>query len=305
MNLREQEYMCAIAKLGSISRAADSLHISQPSLSQFVQRIEREIGYEIFDRRRKILTLTPEGVEYIRACSEILLAERNLRHRIDDISNLVSGKVVVGVTAQRSRYILPDLLRSFIAQYPNVTISIRETLTTDELEILTLRGELDLFFSTLPFRNIGLGAEHILDDSLFLAIPSSIKIPFANNICSEEQFSSFLCSMAGINFILAPQGMKLGRLSYKLFQDIGFMPKLFFETTNSDTALAMVSCGLGATFVFRSAASCLNTYEHTISYIPVPHREYIIPLIIGFANEGYLSKSARAFITTSKKLNFT
>lgn len=303
MNLREQEYMCIVAKLASISKAAEFLHISQPSLSQFVQRVEREFGYEIFDRSHKMLTLTREGEEYIRICSNIIQAEQELKRRIDDLSNLKSGYVSIGVSSQRSRYLMPDLLKKFLDQYPNIKLNIRETLTTDELEKLTLRRELDLFFSTLPLHKDGFDIEHIADDNLILALPSSIKIPFANGQISYKKFTSFLSSLSDVNFILHPYSMKLGRLSYKLFNDIDFQPKLFFETTNADLALGMVSRGLGATFIFRSAVNFFSTAVHSVQYIQVPSEKYTVPFVIGFAKNAYLSNAARAFIAMCKSLS--
>ena len=303
MNLREQEYMYIVAKFASISKAAEFLHISQPSLSQFVQRVEREFGYEIFDRSHKTLALTREGEEYIRTCENIIQAERELKRRVDDLSNLKSGYVSIGVSSQRSRYLMPDLLKQFFDQYPNIYLNIRETLTTDELEALTLRGELDLFFSTLPLKRDGLDVEHIANDNLILALPSSIQIPFANNQLSYQEFTEFLCSLSNVNFILHPYGMKLGRLSYKLFNDIDFSPKLFFETTNADLALGMVSRGLGATFIFHSAVNFLSTAVKGVQYIQVPNEKYTVPFVIGFAKNTYLSKAAKAFISTCKLLS--
>ena len=114
MNLREQEYMYIVAKFASISKAAEFLHISQPSLSQFVQRVEREFGYEIFDRSHKTLALTREGEEYIRTCENIIQAECFLK-QYENILNNNQKKILkefIDLKNKRNIYFIESVIKN-------------------------------------------------------------------------------------------------------------------------------------------------------------------------------------------------
>ncbi len=301
MNLREQEYMTTIVKCGNISKASELLCISQPSLSQFVQKVERDVGYEIFDRQHKPISLTAAGMEYIDACYRMLQLERELEKKVEDISEIKRGRIAIGVTSHRSPYLLPDILFNFQERYPGISVEVIEKLSTDELEDITLRGEADLFFTTAPLKNDGFLSEHLLDDTLSLVIPPDSIVPNMHNMTFNDIADYIRCSLKDMKFVLAPQTMKLGRLIHRLFERINFKPQIFFETYNMDTGIAMAGKGLCASFTF-SILKPQKNYGPTPGYIPIVNKDFVVPLVIAFPKQHYLSKAASAFIKTSKEI---
>ncbi|MEA5036416.1 LysR family transcriptional regulator [Cloacibacillus evryensis] len=302
MSLREQEYMTTVEKCGSISKAADLLHISQPSLSQYIQKIERRTGYQIFDRSNKILSLTVAGVEYMNTCHEILRLSKELIKKIDDISEIKRGRIVIGVTSHRSPYLLPEILFNFQRKYPGVNLDIIEKLSTDELEDITLRGEVDLFFTTTPLKNKGFSIEHLSDDILSLVIPPDSYISGNMQKMTFDEIGDFICcSLCNMKFVLSPQTMKLGRLIHKLFERINFEPQVFFETYNMDTGIAMASKGLCASFTF-STLKPQKDYGEVPLYIPIMDKDFTVSLVIAFPRQRYLSRAASAFIQMSREI---
>lgn len=301
MNLRELEYMTTVEKCGSVSKAADLLHISQPSLSQFIQKVERVIGYEIFDRYHKTLSLTVAGAEYIHTCYEILQLRKDLTKKIDDISGIRRGRIVVGVTSHRSPYLLPDILFNFQKKYPGINLDIIEKLSTDALEEAALRGEVDLFFTTEPLKNRGFMTEYLSDDVLSLVVPPDNTAPKNIKELTFDDVTDYICcSLNSMKFILSPRTMKLGRLIHKLFERINFEPQVFFETYNMDTGIVMASKGLCASFTFSTLKPQKN-YENAPVYIPIADKDFTVSLVIAFPEQRYLSKAASAFIQVSKE----
>ena len=96
MNTRQLRYVQVLAKTGSFSRAAEELNITQPSLSQYIKKIEREIGLPLFDRTESFVRLTDAGRVYIDAGRKILDLEHRMETQIADLQAWESGSVIVG-----------------------------------------------------------------------------------------------------------------------------------------------------------------------------------------------------------------
>lgn len=292
--------MVTVAKLGNVSKAADYLHISQPSLSQFIQKVENECGYPIFIRQSRTLKLSDIGKLYIRTCVEMLQLEKDLRNKMDDLSNLKTGELTIGITSHRSPYMLPDILDRFRSDYPGIKLSIIEKLSTDELEEITLQGETDLFISTTPLKNNNLKYVSICKEELHLVVPRYC-ISSENNYdhLSIEEVITFLRNHQDFKYVLPTSSMKMHRLIRKLFSKAEITPNIYFETSNMDTGIAMAARGLCSTFTFRTLNSCIR--EKRPVYIPINAEEFSTFLAVGYTAARYLCNAANAFISTMQK----
>ena len=301
MNLRELEYMTTIEKVGSVSKAAERLHISQPSLSQFVQKVERNVGYKIFDRSSKMFSLTASGEEYIKTCHEILQLHKELEKRVEEISETKRGRVVIGVSSHRSPYLLPNILPPFLQRYPGINVEVIERLSTDELEELALRGEIDLFFTTAPLKNNGFSTEFLSDDIVSLVLPPGSAIRQATEEFTFDSLVEYIrTELCDMKFVLSPQTMKLGRLIDKFFKRINFEPLVFFETYNMDTGVNLARKGLCASFTFSTLIP-LKSYDPFPVFIPIKSKDFTVTFALAFPKQHYLSKAAQAFIGQAKE----
>jgi len=268
LDFRELKYLLLVAKTKNITRAAELLHISQPSLSQFIRKVERDMGCELFRRSSRGLEATPAGEEYIRSAKEILMRREELRQRIDDLSHMRRGKLTLGITTQRGGYIVPDVVSVFKRKHPGIELKIRERLSTDELEEMALEGECDIFISSLPLKHSELHCRVLMDDCIYLVLPPSFPLPHAVFSCTPEEKLDFIRSLRDEDFIVPPQKMKLGRLVRSLFVLLGFEPRVMLETHSVDTAQYIVLGGSGITFAFRSVFLDYRMREKPI-YIPI------------------------------------
>ena len=96
MQLTNIRYVIAIAKEGSFTKAAESLYISQPALSQAIRRLEQEMKISIFIREKNKVSLTPAGEVLVEEGQKMLESERNIRHRIHELEELDTGKLFIG-----------------------------------------------------------------------------------------------------------------------------------------------------------------------------------------------------------------
>ena len=118
------EYVYEVYKEKSFSRAAANLFISQPSLSANVKRIEKRIGYPIFDRSTKPLQLTECGEKYIQAVERIMDIQKNFSDFVQELAQLKTGSLSIGGSNFFSSWILPPLIAKFSRTYPSIKISL-------------------------------------------------------------------------------------------------------------------------------------------------------------------------------------
>lgn len=110
MNLRELEYLTAIAKHGNISRAAEALYISQPTLSTFLHKLEKNVGTPLFERIGKGLVPTYAGTLYLGFAQEVLYREQQLQNDLYAASLEQLGRLRVGMHKKRTLYLVPAVL---------------------------------------------------------------------------------------------------------------------------------------------------------------------------------------------------
>ena len=134
MSLREFQYVIAIAEEGSISKAARRLHIAQPSLSLYLQRLEQRLETPLFDRNTIPMTLTSAGELYVGKARKILGLEQELHRELHDMSDMKKGHVTLGMTVYWSLRFLPKVLPVFHSLYPGIGIGIREQFCLVEAE---------------------------------------------------------------------------------------------------------------------------------------------------------------------------
>lgn len=169
------EYVYQVYKDKSFSKAAANLFISQPSLSANVKRVEKKVGFPIFDRSTKPLSLTECGKEYIRCVEEILAVEKGFSQFVYDFDNLETGTLTLGGSNLFSSWILPSLISNFAPRYPNIRINLIEENTTQLTELLQ-KGIVDLILDNTTLDSAIFDSKLYKEEHLVLAVPHSFSI---------------------------------------------------------------------------------------------------------------------------------
>lgn len=170
MNLKQFKYVLTIAKEGSISKAAEELNISQPSLSQYVKKIETQLNVQLFDRTNGNCRLTDAGKVYVDTGRKILSLERQMQSSFLDIKDNKAGSITVGTTPFRCVSMMPAIVSRFKKKYPGLHMVVVEQ-GTHELKEAAERGEFDLCIVNLPVDERIFKAEIIMEEELVIAVP--------------------------------------------------------------------------------------------------------------------------------------
>lgn len=149
MELRELKYFLEIARQQNISRAAETLYITQPSLSRQMQNLEKEIGAPLFIRGNKKITLTETGVLLKKRAEEILELYAKTRAELTSSENELCGAIHIGCGESHALYTVAEAANAFSKQFPNVKFSFFSADTDDVLEKLD-KGLIDFGVLVLP-----------------------------------------------------------------------------------------------------------------------------------------------------------
>lgn len=142
MDIRLLEYYLAVAKQGNITRAAEQLHVTQPTISRQLMDLEENVGTPLMIRGKRQVTLTEAGVLFQQRAEEIVaLMEKTLRD-VSDLDDLLGGTVSIGCVETRASRMLAKALKGFSAQYPKVQYDLYSGIGDDIREKLD-QGELD------------------------------------------------------------------------------------------------------------------------------------------------------------------
>lgn len=188
MNAKQYKYVLTLAQEGSFSKAADVLNITQPSLSQYIKKIEKQIGLELFDRTNGDLRLTDAGRVYVETARKVLDLEHQMDGKLTDLRSYKAGSIIIGAAPYRAASMLPIIASSFQKLYPGMHLAVIEG-TTSELADGMEHGEYDLCLTMLPVDSGLFSYEKVLEEELVLAVPASYQtlpcIPGSKRECVD------------------------------------------------------------------------------------------------------------------------
>ena len=149
MNLQQLRYLCAIVDHGlNVSDAAEALHTSQPGISKQVRQLEDEIGVRVFVRQgKRLASLTPAGEAVIATARRALKEVGNLKAVGAEFRSEDEGTLAIATTHTQARYVLPPVLRDFVARYPKVKLELHQGNPVQVAEA-TVRGAADVGIAT-------------------------------------------------------------------------------------------------------------------------------------------------------------
>lgn len=139
MEIRVLRYFLAVVREESITKAAELLHITQPTLSRQIAQMEEEMGVKLFDRSTRKIVLTNEGLLLRRRAEEILELVDKTERELSEQDEMVEGTVAIGCGDLAAVQLLPDLIRSYHERYPAVTFDLY-TATADHIKDRMDRG---------------------------------------------------------------------------------------------------------------------------------------------------------------------
>ncbi len=222
-----------VARLGSFTKAAHELELSQPALSRQVMGLERALGVKIFDRVGRTVRLTSSGEELVSRAGPLLEELSRVTSNLAASSGTTAGRVRLGASESVAVNSLPSILRPYLVANRRVNLRL-VCRTSERLPDMVASGELDLAVCAVEYDPPGLNCARLWDEELVLVLP-----------ISHSARSRSVTSYQHEDFILLPPSTVTRRLLDRALAEVGAELKVVLEHDSPEVIKAMVLAGLG------------------------------------------------------------
>ena len=251
MQLQQLSYFLAVADTRHFTRAAELVHVAQPSLSKQIRALEHELGAVLFSRARGNISLTSAGEALLPLARRILADVDTARQEVQELAMLRRGRVRLGATPSLCTGLLPDVLREYRQQYPGIQLMIEESGSRDLVRDLA-QGELDLALIILPLQatDPALSTTPLLREQLVVA--SALTAPPPTGVSATAAAGGAqmrVTDLAGRPLVMFRRGYDLREFTVHACNDAGFEPTFAIEGGEMDAVLGFVAAGLGLAVV--------------------------------------------------------
>ncbi|MDP9602352.1 DNA-binding transcriptional regulator, LysR family [Variovorax sp. YR750] len=263
MDIRALRYFAAVAETGHMTRAAEQLGIQQPPLSLQIKALERELGVLLFRRHPRGVALTDAGRLFQAEALRMLQDMEAMKQRMTRVAKGQSGTLAVGFTSSAAAHrFMPEALREFRREYPEVELQLREDNAAELTEALAA-GRLHCGLLRVPVaRPEGLLFETLLREPVLVAMPSDHRLALGRDKDSRPLPLAKLCE-EGIILVRRPGAPGLYADLLALCHAKGLRPRVVAEVDRMMTNLNLVAAGVGLSVV---PASMHGVHAHAIAY---------------------------------------
>jgi LysR family hydrogen peroxide-inducible transcriptional activator len=241
MELHQLRYAVAIADTGNFTRAAERCNVTQPSLSQQIINLEREVGHKLFHRLGRRAVLTEAGTVFLERARHIVFEVENAAKELSDHPAL-DRKISVGAIQTIAPYLLLPLIEKCRRDLPNLQINLVEGFIRD-LVAGVVEGELDMAILTLPIKDPRVSIEPLMTEPLLLVVGKNH--PFS----TRKEIS--LNDLADETFVTMGESSTLAAQIRTFFGGHNFEPKVGYRCAQVATLKTLVGMGLAISILPR------------------------------------------------------
>lgn len=285
LNLRHLEALITIARTGNFTRAAQALHISQPSLTVQIHQLEETLGVRLLDRNTRSVKLTQIGRELTPIIERLVREVDSVILNARELSTGSRGLVTVAALPSISATILPKVIGRFREQSPGVSVVLRDVVAQRVLAMVK-NEEVDFGIGSFPDPEPDIQATLLFTDRM--------RVIFSPGSPLEAQRAISLKALIDLPMILMDRQSSVRMLVNRAFESIGHLPSPAWEVTCMSTAVGMVKAGLGVTFLPSSALEVeeLSGVRSRVLNHPALTRR----IVVARKNSRSLSPAAAGFI---------
>lgn len=289
MELRDLEYFLACLSEGHLTRAAERLHVAQPTLSHAVARLEEEVGQKLLERPSKGrpgLRPTPEGRLLAERARRALFEVQSFRDDLDELQGLLRGEVRIGSMQTLNSTLLPRPLARFALEHPGVKLTLH-TYAAEQIPAALREGHIDLgLIAGAPTSAFGdLSHKRILTEELVLIVRRSDPLAQLKTIS--------LSTLADREFVMVLPGTFTSQLILASCAKAGFSPKILIHLESGEAIREVVREGLGLTILPARYHNPRDPSLRALRLIrPTPRRE----VHVTWSGQSDLSAAAQAFL---------
>ncbi len=300
MFVKNPEYFLTIAKERSISRAAERLYLSQPYLSQYLAKLEANLGVMLLDRSHSPLRLTPAGEVFHAYLERQDYLDRQLVSDLRDLQNKKRPMLHIGVSPWRGSVLLPDILPRFAKEYPDVQVVLHEA-PVPKLGDLAAGSITDFCIMHIPGDLTDLTYELVMRERVFLIGSRSHPLvqELESTYLQPKPFPD-LRLLEHQRLIMLPHDWRLSKLLRNTFSVHNVEPQNILITTNNTTAINLVAEHMGFAFLQESGIS-RTPYLDQLACFTIGEPPLTCPMAVVYKKNGFLSPAARTFIDLTKE----
>lgn len=294
MELRQLEYVIAIADHGSISKAAESLFISQSGLNQFLIKLEQELGIQLFNRDKHHLQMTSAGKVYVENAREILNIKKNTYNILSDMKNNTVGEITLGLTLEHGIDLFTFIFPKFNQRFPGINFHLQERYVAQQHSLITA-GKLDFGLVMLgEEEKINLNYIPLYQEDMLLGIP--LTHPYAGQGSAPDQQLPYIDLKLFQNetFALMFPNSTMRNIIDPAFAAAGFKPKILIETGMNHALVKLVTTGLCCTILPHSRALCSPNCNEVSWFRLSPPLHWTTYII--YRKNTHLNEASRYFI---------
>lgn len=294
MQLRDIQYVIAVAEAHGFSKAAEQIHVSQPALSQLIRRLEDELGVRLFSREKNKVSLTYAGEAFLEDGRTIVELSERLKRKMADFREQQEGQLTVSASPFYQRCCLARVLPAFQRRHPRIRVSVVEAFSQDQEQML-LRGRVDLIVVPYSRPIPRIRFEKLFVDEIALAVPRDS--PVSRMLRGKRETgltSEDLSLLSGEDFVMYREGRRIRERALDLCREAGFEPRIVLETNSCESISTLVMRGMGIGFVPMATRLCCLPEEQPLLYRilnPLAHRD----IVIGY-KENRLASAGMEFI---------
>jgi LysR family hydrogen peroxide-inducible transcriptional activator len=244
MTLTELKYIVAVARERHFGRAAEACHVSQPTLSVAIRKLEDELGVSLFERGGVEVSVTPIGQQIVEQAQRVLDETATIREIAKQGRDPLAGALRVGVIYTIGPYLLPLMMRRIIQDAPQMPLLLQENFTVRLLELLR-QGDIDVAILAEPFPDQGFATCPLYDEPFVVAVPH--KHPWAGRAAiGSAELKEQTMLLLGTGHCFRDQVLEVCPELSRYSQASAGIQKTF-EGSSLETIRHMVASGIGIT----------------------------------------------------------
>ncbi|WP_411348275.1 LysR family transcriptional regulator [Paenibacillus sp. WLX2291] len=284
MELLQLQYFVRVAHLEHMTEAAQSLYVTQSSLSRTIRRLEESVGVPLFDRIGKKLKLNAYGQAFLPRAEKALFELEQGRQKLLDMRHPEQSSIRLAVTNAST---LPQILQTFREQYPHIPFHV-QMCATDEMESLLEKGDVDIGLASLPIHRDTLEYEIVLNDPILIAIPNT------HHLAQKRVNELSLNELAGESLIGVKRGYHTRDLVDQACTKAGFVPTYILEGNEPARLGAFIEAGIGIGFLPATGIQTADDFSSKVRLMP-SQPPLMRQIVLVWRQETYISQAAQEF----------
>lgn len=291
MDIRHLHYFLQVAHHKSFTRAAQSLYITQPTISKMIKSIEEELGVVLFNRSGKQVELTDAGQVIFAQAQDIVHSFQHLSVELDDLIHLKKGRITIGLPPMIGSSFFPRVLGKFREQYPDIVIQLVED-GAKKVEEHVEKGLLDIGVVLSPANEALFHSFSLVEEKLMLLVHPSHRLAEQEKVKLSELHQEF--------FVFFRKDFALHDRVIAECVRAGFQPQVVYESSQWDFISEMVAANLGIALLPEPI--CRELDRNRIRVLPLV--DPVIPwhLVMIWRKDRYLSFAAREWLRFTQDL---